>query len=47
MEPHSFLWVGIKLVTTTTMAILNQKKGDNAIWKTIYVLFVVMLTFIQ
>ena len=47
MELHSFLWVGIKLVMATTMAILNQIKGDDAISKHINVQFVVTQTFTQ
>lgn len=45
MELHSFLWVGIKLVMTTTMSILNQMKEEKAIWKTINVLFVAIQIF--
>ena len=40
MELRSFLRVGITLMMTTTMKILNQKKGADAIWNHINVLFV-------
>ena len=32
MELRSFLRVGIRLVMTTTMTLLNQNKEGNAIW---------------
>ena len=47
MEPRSYLRVGIKLMMTTTMPLLNQIKGDDAISKLINVQFVETLTFTQ
>ena len=46
MELRSFLRVGIRLVMTTTMTLLNQKKGIYAIWNHINALFVVTQTYI-
>ena len=47
MEPRSYLRVGIKLVMTTTMTLLNQIQGDDAISKHINVQFAATQTFIQ
>ena len=43
MELRSYLRVGIKLVMTTTMPLLNQIKGDDVISKHINVQFVEIL----
>ena len=47
MELRSVLRVGIRRVMTTTIKILKQKKGANAIWNHINVQPVVILIRIQ
>ena len=47
MELRSYLRVGIKLVMTTTMTLLNQIQGDDAISKHINVQFAATQIFIQ
>ena len=47
MELRSYLRVGIKLVMTTTMTLLNQIQGDDAISKHINVQFAAIQIFTQ
>ena len=47
MELRSYLRVGIKLMMTTTMPLLNQIKGDDAISKHITSQFTETQTFTQ